>query len=146
MAAGSAAWEKAAGKSSEMARLRAVDRFAAMREADSGAAYAFGRQLVEAGGHARDPSAIQDLMLVLRQHPQPGDAAFRTLVRSAAETAFALPDPGQSAPHLLLAENLFLLGDTERARREGALAVDRAAPEAREATARYVAQMQKAVR
>lgn len=143
LAAGDAAWRIAAGAHPAMGRMKRAERFAAMLAAGhDAAAFTLGQEVVAEAKRSGDAAEMQEMMVPLRERGGALDAAGKALLREAAEATFALSDQAESATHLLMAENWWVLGEVAKGRAEGALAIERSVPEAREATTRYVREME----
>jgi thiol-disulfide isomerase/thioredoxin len=140
LAAGDAAWANVAAAHPAMARLKRVERLAAVLQADAAAGVRLGREIVAAGKAAEDPAEMQSMLVVLRARRE--GAGVRGLLAEAADAVFALSDAGESATHLLRAENYFAVGEVEEGRAAGARAIALSGAEVREATVRYVAKME----
>jgi thiol-disulfide isomerase/thioredoxin len=140
LAVGEVAWGKAASAHPTLARLKRVEHFAAVLKADEAAGVALGNEIVAAGKRSGDPSEMQAMLVVLRGRKE--RVGVRALLAEAAEAVFGLSDEKESATHLLRAENWYALGEAEKGRAEGARAVELADPAAREATVKYVKEME----
>jgi thiol-disulfide isomerase/thioredoxin len=143
-AAGEAAWAAAAAAHPRLARMQGADRVGAMLAAGHDeAAFAAGRELVATVKASGDPTAAQNMMVHLAAHPRRSGDEYKALHLSAAEVVFALSDPEESAPHIVLARAYFATGNMEKGRAEAQAALARAKPEVRAATERFLREIEE---